>query len=56
MKELFEISLVLISLLKIKTEKEYNELHKDFFVLSAESLKYIAQTRNFKDIVKMASL
>ncbi len=56
MKEAFERSLQMIKVLNIKTLKEYNSLRKDYLLLSAESMKYIAQNRNFKEIIKMASL
>lgn len=53
MKELFEKSLQMIKVLGIKTEEEYNSLHKYYLILSSESLKYIAQTRDFSKIVEM---
>ena len=56
MREAFEKSLHMIKVLNVKSEEEYNSLLKDYEILSAESLKYIAQTREFDDIIKMASL
>lgn len=56
MKEAFEKSLQMIKILGIKNEEEYNSLLKDYASLSAESMKYIAQTRDFDGIIKMASL
>lgn len=53
MEKLFLKSLHMIKVLGIKTEKEYNSLHKDYLLLSSESLKYIAQTRNFANIIDM---
>lgn len=56
MKEAFEKSLQMIKVLNVKSEEEYNSLLKDYALLSAESMKYIAQTRDFNKIIKMASL
>lgn len=56
MREAFEKSLHMIKVLGIKSEEEYNSLLKDYEILSAESMKYIAQTRNFDEIIKIASL
>ena len=56
MKEAFEKSLHMIKVLGVKSEKEYNSLLKDYALLSSESMKYIAQTRNFDYMIKMASL
>lgn len=54
MEEAYEESLRMIKVLNIKNEKEYNELLKDYLILSLESLKYISQTRRFKKIIKLA--
>ena len=54
MKENYLKSLLMIKILKIKNESEYNKLLKDYLILSSESLKYISQTRDFKDIIKLA--
>lgn len=54
MKEAYLKSLQMIKKLNIKNEKQYNELLKNYLLLSAESLKYISQTRNFRKIVKIA--
>lgn len=54
MKEAYEKSLQMIKALNIKSEKEYNELLKDYLILNAESLKYISRTRKFKKIIKIA--
>ncbi|MBQ9313540.1 MAG: hypothetical protein IJ220_00835 [Clostridia bacterium] len=56
MREAFEKSLQMIKVLNVRNEEEYNSLLKDYEILSAESLKYIAQTRDFNKIIKMASL
>ena len=54
MREAYFKSLQMIKRLNIKNEKQYNELLKNYLLLSAESLKYISQTRNFRKIVKIA--
>lgn len=54
MKEYYLKSLQMIKVLKIKNEKEYNKLLKDYLILSAESLKYISGTRRFRKIIKLA--
>lgn len=54
MKENYLKSLRMIKILKIKNEKEYNKLLKDYLILSSESLKYISQTRNFRKIIRLA--
>lgn len=54
MKEMYQKSLQMIKFLKIKSEKEYDALMKDYFLLSSESLKYISQTRDFNKIIKIA--
>lgn len=54
MKENYYKSLQMIKLLKIKTKREYERLLDNYLMLNVESLKYIAQTRNFKDIIKLA--
>ena len=54
MKEAFEKSLQMIKVLGVKNEEEYNSLLKDYALLSAESMKYIAQTRDFNEIIELA--
>ena len=54
MKEEYQKSLRMIKLLKIKTKREYERLLDNYLILNVESLKYIAQTRNFKNIIKLA--
>ena len=56
MKEAFEKSLQMIKVLNIKSEEEYNSLLKDYALLSAESMKYIAQTREFDEIIELVAL
>lgn len=54
MKEAFEKSLQMIKVLNVRNEEEYNSLLKDYEILSAESMKYIAQTRDFNKIIELA--
>ena len=54
MKEMYIKSLQMIKRSKIKNEKQYNELLKNYLLLNSESLKYISQTRSFKKIIKIA--
>ena len=55
MKNEFIKSLQMIKILKIKNQEEYRNVSKDFLVLSLDSLKYMAQKKDFKEIVKMAN-
>lgn len=54
MREAFEKSLHMIKVLNVKNEEEYNSLLKEYLLLSAESMKYIAQTREFNKIIELA--
>ena len=54
MKEAYLKSLQMIKRLDLKNEKQYNELLKNYLILNSESLKYISQTKNFKDIIKLS--
>ena len=53
MKNEFIKSLQMIKILKIENQEQYENLQKDFLILSLDSLKYISQKWSFKDIVKM---
>lgn len=55
MKNEFIKSLQMIKILKIKNQEQYEKLTKDFLILSLDSLKYISQKNNFKEIIKMAN-
>lgn len=55
MKNEFIKSLQMIKILKIENQEQYENLQKDFLVLSLDSLKYISQKSSFKDIVKIAN-
>ena len=48
-------SLQMIKILKIKNQEQYKNVSKDFLVLSLDSLKYISQKKDFKEIIKMAN-
>ena len=54
MKENYYKSLRMVKLFKIKSKREYKRLLDNYLLLSVESLKYISQSRNFKDIIKLA--
>lgn len=54
MQEYYLKSLQMIKNLNIKNKKEYNKLLADYLVLSIISLKYYAQTNNFKKIIEKA--
>ena len=55
MKNEFMKSLQMIKILQIKNQEQYRNLTKNFLVLSLDSLKYMSQKNNFKEIVKMAN-
>lgn len=54
MQKQFIKSLQMIKILKIKNQAQYKNLSKNFLVLSLDSLKYISQKSDFKEIIKMA--
>lgn len=54
MKNYYVKSLKMINLLEIKSEEEYNKLLPNYLILNLESLKYISQTRDFNEIIKIA--
>lgn len=55
MKNEFIKSLQMIKILKIENQEQYENLQKDFLILSLDSLKYISQKSSFKEIVKIAN-
>ena len=55
MKNEFIKSLQMIKMLEIKNQEQYKNLSRDFLILSLESLKYMSQQKDFKEIVKMAN-
>lgn len=54
MKQAYLRSLQMIKILNIKNRNEYNRYKKYYLVLSIDSLKYIADKRNFNDIIRIA--
>ena len=54
MQENYLKSLRMIKILKIKTRREYIKLLNDYLLLSVESLKYISQKDNFRQILRQA--
>ena len=55
MKELYQYSMQMIKKFNIKSEKEYNKLHKKYLLLSSQSLKYITNIKNFNNIIELAN-
>lgn len=55
MEELYQYSMQMIKTLDIKSEKEYNKLHKKYLLLSSQSLKYINNIKNFNKIIDLAN-
>lgn len=55
MKELYQYSMQMIKKFNIKSEKEYNKLHKKYLLLSSQSLKYITNIKNFNKIIELAN-
>ena len=54
MKETYNKSLQMIKTLNIKSKSEYNRIKNYYLILNIDSLKYISERRNFKDIIKLA--
>ena len=54
MKETYIKSLQMIKALNIKNKSEYNRIKNYYLILNIDSLKYISERRNFKDIIKLA--
>ena len=54
MREAYLKSLQMIKILNIKNRNEYNRYKKYYLVLNIDSLKYISDKRNFKDIIRIA--
>lgn len=55
MKNEFIKSLQMIKILGIKNQEQYRNLSKNFLILSLDSLKYMSQKNNFKEIINMAN-
>ena len=54
MKETYIKSLQMIKALNIKSKSEYNRIKNYYLILNIDSLKYISERRNFKDIIRLA--
>ena len=54
MKETYIKSLQMIKALNIKNKSEYNRIKNYYLILNIDSLKYISERRNFKDIIRLA--
>ena len=55
MKQYYIKSLQMIKEFNIKKEKEYRELTRNYLILNLESLKWMAQTRSWRKIIKIAN-
>ena len=55
MEELYNKSLQMIKVLKIRNKKEYNRYKNYYLVLNIESLKHITGKRDFQEIIKIAN-
>ena len=55
MQEEYIKSLQMIKDLNIRSELEYSRLLRQFILLNLKSLKYMAGTKSFKNIVKLAN-
>lgn len=55
MNEVYNKSLKMIKILRIKNKREYNKLLEYYLILSIDSLKVMSKTKNFKEIIKMAN-
>lgn len=54
MQEMYKKSLQMIKILNIKNKSDYNKLKNYHLLLNIDSLKYISQKQNFKDIIRLA--
>lgn len=54
MEKMYQYSIRMIKILDIKSEKEYNKLHRKYLLLSSQGLKYITNIKNFNKIIKIA--
>jgi len=54
MEELYNKSLQMIKILKIRNKKQYNRAKNYYLVLNIESLKHITGKRDFQEIIKIA--
>lgn len=54
MQETYKKSLQMIKVLNIKNRTEYNRMKNYYLILNIDSLKYISERKNFKDIIKLA--
>ena len=55
MNEVYNKSLKMIKILRIKNKRENNKLLEYYLILSIDSLKVMSKTKNFKEIIKMAN-
>ena len=55
MNNIYQKSLQMIKILKIKNKKEYNRYKNYYLVLNVESLKYITGQKDFRKIIMLAN-
>ncbi len=55
MKQLYIKSLQMIKSLNIESELQYNKMLRQYIILNTKTLKYMAGTRSFKKIIKIAN-
>ena len=54
MQEMYKKSLQMIKIVNVKNKSDYNRLKNYYLLLNIDSLKYISQKQNFKDIIRLA--
>ena len=54
MQEMYKKSLQMIKILNVKNKSDYNKLKNYYLLLNIDSLKYMSQKQNFKDIIRLA--
>ena len=55
MNSIYNQSLQMIKILKIKNKKEYNRYKNYYLVLNIESLKYMTGQKDFRKIIRLAN-
>jgi len=55
MNNIYNQSLQMIKILKIKNKKEYNKYKNYYLVLNIESLKYMTGQKDFRKIIRLAN-
>ena len=55
MNNIYQKSLQMIKILKVKNKNEYNRYKNYYLVLNIESLKYITGQKDFRKIIQIAN-